>query len=76
MKFISRYNIKENIKKDSYGNVISTTWEIFHDDGRLLKSGILSEKIAQEDVEALNTIDELEEASEHIKVCHRTSTLD
>ncbi|KAA9001629.1 hypothetical protein FJU30_04870 [Affinibrenneria salicis] len=73
---MSRYNIKENIEIDPNGNIISETWEIFHEDGRLIKSGILSEKIAQEEVEALDTIDELEEASKHIKVSHKKSTLD
>ncbi|MFP9443067.1 hypothetical protein [Pectobacterium brasiliense] len=73
---MSRYNIKENIEIDPNGNVISETWEIFHEDGRLIKGGILSKKIAQEEVEALDTIDELEEASKHIKVSHKKSTLD
>ncbi|WEF10962.1 hypothetical protein M9782_17450 [Pectobacterium actinidiae] len=73
---MSRYNIKENIERDPNGNVISETWEIFNEDGRLIKGGILSEKIAQEEVEALDTIDELEEASKHIKVSHKKSTLD
>ncbi|HGW5508391.1 TPA: hypothetical protein ACNH1V_002462 [Citrobacter koseri] len=73
---MSQYNIKENVKKDPDGNVISTTWEIHHENGKLLKSGILSKEEAQVDVEALDTIDELEEASKHIKVRHQTSTLD
>lgn len=73
---MSRYNIKEKIKRDPNGNVISETWEIFHEDGRLIKGGILSEKIAQEDVEALDTIDELKEISKHIKTSHRKSTPD
>ncbi|MGQ5289416.1 hypothetical protein ACULN0_08685 [Pectobacterium actinidiae] len=71
---MSRYNIKEKIERGPNGNVVSEIWEIFHEDGRLIKGGILSEKIAQEDVEALTTIDELEEASKHIKVNHSKST--
>ncbi|WP_127156988.1 hypothetical protein [Pectobacterium polaris] len=73
---MSRYNIKEKIKRDPNGNIVSETWEIFHEDGRLIKAGILSEKIMQEDVEALDSIDELEEASKHIKASHRKSTPD
>ena len=73
---MSQYSIKENVKKDPNGNVISTTWEIYHENGKLLKSGILSKEATQVDVEALDTINELEEASKHIKVRHRTSTPD
>lgn len=73
---MAQYNIKENVKKDPDGNIISKTWEIHHKNGKLLKSGILSKEAAQVEVEALDTINELEEASKHIKVRHRTSTPD
>lgn len=61
------YRIEKNVKRDSTGTEISTTWDIFDLNGKLLKNGIKSESIAQSWVKNSEEKDFLFEETKKIK---------
>lgn len=54
---MSQYKIEKRIKYDTDGSIISTVWDVYHEDGQLAEGGLLSEEMAQQ---AVNIIKERE----------------
>ncbi|HCT5558318.1 TPA: hypothetical protein OT136_003622 [Enterobacter hormaechei] len=54
---MSQYKIEKRIKYDTDGSIISTLWDVYHENGQLTEGGLLSEEMAQQ---AVNIIKERE----------------
>ncbi|EBE1054613.1 hypothetical protein NK678_004655 [Salmonella enterica] len=58
---MSQYKIEKRTKYATDGSIISTVWDVYHEDGRVAESDLVSEEKAQEMVEAYETMDVLSE---------------
>ncbi|EHP7597639.1 hypothetical protein KP220_000493 [Salmonella enterica] len=57
---MSQYKIEEKIDYAPDGTVISRQWEVYHQDGRLVKGGLESEEMAQHTVKIFEERAELD----------------
>lgn len=56
---MSQYKIEKRTKYDTDGSIISTVWDVYHEDGRLAEEGIDSKEKAQIKMEVLELNDAL-----------------
>lgn len=56
---MSQYKIEKRTKYDTDGSIISTVWDIYDEDGRVVESGLVSKEMAQGIAEVHKTRDEI-----------------
>ncbi|HHQ8347465.1 TPA: hypothetical protein ACSUN1_001632 [Salmonella enterica subsp. diarizonae] len=56
---MSQYKIEKRTKYDTDGSIISTVWDVYHEDGQLAEGGLLSEEMAQGMLEVYESREEL-----------------